>query len=191
MRTYDKVIRFYSSWFGDLMSESKEFSDGECWQVIKALYMAEEEENPDLLDALPREIKRALSLETMKTQVAKLIASRRSSAERGRAGAAASMASASRVDAVRMQEESRKEAAKDDAARWLEWADKTPDDRIIDFAKKGRVPAIVWDKLWAERADFVAYMRDKGVRVPPRPLSVGATPAEQLMAIASEAMTKQ
>lgn len=190
MRTYDKVIRFYSSWFGDLMSESKEFTDGECWQVIKALYMAEEEENPDLLDTLPREIKRALSLETMKTQVAKLIASRRSSAERGRAGAAASMAAASRVDAVRMQEESRKEAAKDDAARWLEWADKTPDDRIIDFAKKGRVPAIVWDKLWTERADFVAYMRDKGVRVPPRPLSVGATPAEQLMAIASEAVTK-
>lgn len=190
MRRYDKVIRFYSSWFGDLMAESKEFTDAECWQVVKALYLAEEEENPDLLDTLPREIKRALSLETMKTQVAKLIASRRSSAERGRAGAAASMAAASRVDAVRMQEESRKEATKDDAARWLEWADKTPDDRIIDFAKKGRVPTIVWDKLWTERADFVAYMRDKGVRVPPRPLSLGATPAEQIMAIASEAVTK-
>lgn len=190
MRTYDKVIRFYSSWFGDLMSESKEFSDSECWQVIKALYMAEEEENPDLLDNLPREIKRALSLETMKTQVAKLIASRRSSAERGRAGAAASNTPASRVDAIRMQEASRKETARDDAARWLKWADETPDDRIIDFAKKGRVPAIVWDKLWMERADFVAYMRDKGVRVPPRPLSMGATPAEQLMAIASEAVTK-
>lgn len=191
MRTYDKVIRFYSSWFGDLMSESKEFSDGECWQVIKALYVAEEEENPDLLDNLPREIKRALSLETMKTQVAKLIASRRSSAERGRAGAAASPASVSKVDVVRMQEASRKEAARDDAARWLKWADETPDDRIIDWAKKGRVPAIVWDKLWTERADFVAYMRDKGVRVPPRPLSMGATPAEQLMAIASEVVTKQ
>lgn len=190
MRTYDKVIRFYSSWFGDLMSESKEFSDGECWQVIKALYVAEEEENPDLLDNLPREIKRALSLETMKTQVAKLIASRRSSAERGRAGAAASPASVSKVDVVRMQEESRKEAAKDDAARWIKWADETPDDRIIDWAKKGRVPAIVWDKLWTERADFVAYMRDKGVRVPPRPLSMGATPAEQLMAIASEVAKK-
>lgn len=187
MRTYDKVIRFYSSWFGDLMAESKEFTDGECWQVIRALYLAEEEENPDLLDNLPREIKRALSLETMKTQVAKLIASRRSSAERGRAGAAASMASASRVDAVRMQEESRKEAAKDDAARWLKWADETPDDRIIDFAKKGRVPAIVWDKLWTERADFVAYMRDKGVRVPARPATMEKTPAEKLIAIAAGA----
>lgn len=191
MKTYDKVIRFYSSWFGDLMAESKEFSDAECWQVVKALYLAQEAENPDLLDNLPREIKRGLSLETMKTQLAKIIASRRSSAERGRAGAMATMAAANRVDAVRMQEQSREESAQDAADKWLEWVDKTPDDRIIDFARKGRIPANAWAKLWRERADFVAYMRDKGVRVPPRPADAEASPAEALLAAVASAATNK
>lgn len=185
MKRYDRVIRFYSSWFGDLMAESKEFSDSECWQVIRALYLAEEEENPDLLDELPREIKRGLSLETMKTQLAKLISSRLSSAERGRAGAAASMAAATRVDSVRAQEIARTKSAQESADKWLQWVDVTPDDRIMDFARKGRIPANAWAKLWRERADFVAYMRDKGVHVPPRPADVGATPAEDALALVS------
>lgn len=191
MRTYDKVIRFYASWFGDLMSESKEFTPAECWEVVKALYIAQDEENPDILDALPREIRRALSLETMKTQLAKLIASRRSSAERGRAGAAASLAGASRMDAIKMQEVSREANKVEAAARWLKWLDETPDDTIIEYAKKGRIPANAWVKLWQERPDFVAYMRDKGVRVPARPAGMEATPAEKALAIASEAVTKQ
>lgn len=164
------------------MSESKEFTDSECWQVVKALYIAQEEENPDRLDDLPREIRRALSLETMKTQVAKIIQSRKSSQERGAKGAAANASAAAHVDAIIAQQDAREAKEKDKLSRWLEWADKTPDDEILSFAKKGRIPAPVWDHLWKERADFVAYMRDKGVRVPPRPAGAEDSPAEKVLA---------
>lgn len=190
MRSYDRLIRFYASWFGDLMAESKEFTGEECWEVVKALYRAQEDENPDILDELPREIKRALSLETMKTQVAKIIASRRSSAERGRAGAAATLSAASRVDAIVQQSDAREQKAQKQAIDWLLWLESTSDDRIIDFAKRGRLPANAWAKLWQERPDFIAYMRDKGVRVPARPENVGETPQEQLMAIVAANATK-
>lgn len=183
MKTYDRVIRFYASWFGDLMAESKEFTDAECWQVVRVLYLAEDSEDPDMLDTLPREIKRALSLETMKTQLAKLISSSRSARERGKAGAAASLAAASRVDVVAAQQRAREESAQESADKWLQWIDVTPDDRIIDFARKGRIPANAWAKLWRERPDFVAYMRDKGVRVPSRPEGLDASAAEKALAI--------
>lgn len=183
MRNYDKIIRFYSSWFGDLMSESKEFTDAECWQVAKMLYLAQEAEDPDMLDQLPREIRRALSMETMKTQLAKIIASRRSSAERGRAGAVASLTAAARVDSIEQQQQAREDKAKNQAVDWLSWLQTSPDDRIISFAQKGRLPANAWAWLWRERPDFIAYMRDKGVRVPARPADADASAAEKALAM--------
>lgn len=38
-RKYDKIIRYYSSWFADILDPAKEFSDHEIVQIFMAIRM--------------------------------------------------------------------------------------------------------------------------------------------------------
>lgn len=64
-RKYNRSIKLLGSWIADLQDESKEFTDGEKWQVILALAKCQISGNTGFLHELPREIKRGISVSTL------------------------------------------------------------------------------------------------------------------------------
>lgn len=88
-RTYDRLIRFYDSWFGDLLDEEKELTPEECWQTILAIRECQRSESIEPLRALPREIRRALQMRTLETQITKILERSANMRERGSKGGSA------------------------------------------------------------------------------------------------------
>lgn len=72
-RKYVRKIRFYDSWFDDLNDESKEFTSAEKWAVIMAIVESQRAEDVAPMDDLPREIRRALQMPTIKEQLTSII----------------------------------------------------------------------------------------------------------------------
>ena len=68
-RKYDRTIRYYASWFDDLLDPNKAFTPQECWSVILAIRDCQLTGSLQPLEALPIEIKRALSMATMGEQI--------------------------------------------------------------------------------------------------------------------------
>ena len=72
-RHYDRLIRYYDSWFDDLLDQDKELTPGECWRVILAIRDAQQMSSTEPLRNLPLEIRRALSMSTLIEQVERII----------------------------------------------------------------------------------------------------------------------
>lgn len=72
-RHYDRLIRYYDSWFDDLLDIDKELSPAECWRVILAIRDAQQMSSTEPLRNLPLEIRRALSMSTLIEQVERII----------------------------------------------------------------------------------------------------------------------
>lgn len=72
-RKYDKTIRFYASWFGDLQDPEKEFSDAEKWQIVLTIARCQMQCSIEPLQSLPLSIRRALSMETLREQIIRQI----------------------------------------------------------------------------------------------------------------------
>lgn len=72
-RHYDRLIRYYDSWFDDLQDQDKELTPGECWQVILAIRDAQQMSSTEPIRNLPLEIRRALSMSTLIEQVERII----------------------------------------------------------------------------------------------------------------------
>lgn len=176
MRNYDKLIRFYASWFGDLVDPDKDFTDAEKWQVIAAMAECQDQGTTEPLDNLPANIKRGLPMATYRTQLAKIIASRESCVARARVARSAQgsasisrtyapdqlQAAAERHAAQAAQDAAREKAANDaretrEAARI--WLAGQSDDIILETAKKGKIEPFVWPVLISERPELVSYMR--------------------------------
>lgn len=85
-RTYDRLIRFYDSWFGDLLDEEKELTPAECWTTILAIRECQRQNTIEPLRALPREIRRALQMRTLETQIEKILERTANMRERGAKG---------------------------------------------------------------------------------------------------------
>lgn len=85
-RKYDKVIRYYSSWFADILDPEKEFTDHEIVQIFVAVRDCQIQESLDPLNNLPISIRRALSMATMGEQVIRLIETSNSAKTRGQNG---------------------------------------------------------------------------------------------------------
>lgn len=85
-RKYDKVIRFYSSWFADWFDPDKAFSDHEIVQLVLAVRDCQVEGSIEPLEKLPLEIRRALSMATMGEQCIRLIETSNSAKTRGQTG---------------------------------------------------------------------------------------------------------
>ena len=64
-RTYDRLIRYYDSWFGDLLDPDKGFTPEECGAVIIAIRECQRELNLEPLKNLPLNIKRGLQMRTL------------------------------------------------------------------------------------------------------------------------------
>lgn len=85
-RTYDRIIRLYDSWFGDLLDPDKGFTPEECWSVILAIRECQREITLEPLKNLPLNIRRGLQMRTLETQIIKILEHTGRMAARGAAG---------------------------------------------------------------------------------------------------------
>ena len=85
-RTYDRIIRLYDSWFGDLLDPDKGFTPEECWNVILAIRECQREITLEPLKNLPLNIRRGLQMRTLETQIVKILEHTGRMAARGAAG---------------------------------------------------------------------------------------------------------
>lgn len=86
-RKYDRMIRFYGSWFADLNDPEKALTAEERWQVVEAIVQCQEQESTEPLQLLPLTIRRALSMATMREQLERVLERNQGARERGRKGA--------------------------------------------------------------------------------------------------------
>lgn len=85
-RTYDRLIRYYDSWFGDMLDPDKGFTPEECWNVILAVRECQREITLEPLKKLPLNIRRGLQMRTLETQITKILEHTGRMAARGAAG---------------------------------------------------------------------------------------------------------
>lgn len=72
-RNYDRLIRYYDSWFDDINDPEKELSGEEKWQIMFALRECQRVMSAEPLRNLPLSTRRALSMATMVEQVERII----------------------------------------------------------------------------------------------------------------------
>ena len=85
-RKYDRVIRYYASWFDDFMSADKEFSAEEFRAIILAIRDCQVKGSLEPLETLPITIRRALSMATMGEQILRILERAENMRARGSAG---------------------------------------------------------------------------------------------------------
>ena len=68
-RNYNHVIRFLESWFADINSPDKEFSDADKWLIVMAIFECQVKTSLEPLHALPLAIRRGLSMATLGEQI--------------------------------------------------------------------------------------------------------------------------
>lgn len=97
-RKYDRVIRYYASWFDDFMSADKEFSAEEFRDIILAIRDCQVNGSLDPLETLPITIRRALSMATMGEQILRILERAENMRARGSAGGRKTAAGAARPE---------------------------------------------------------------------------------------------
>lgn len=153
-RTYDRLIRLYDSWFGDLLDPDKGFTPEECWTVILAIRECQREITLEPLKNLPLNIRRGLQMRTLETQIIKILEHTGRMATRGAAGghaaqkAAQERAKLAAEEREREREEQNKkyeERSKNSISReqYLLWKEKNV---INEMGKPG--------PNWADRAKY-------------------------------------
>lgn len=97
-RKYDRVIRYYASWFDDFLSVDKEFSAEEFRAIILAIRDCQVNGSLEPLETLPITIRRALSMATMGEQILRILERAENMRARGSAGGRKAAAGAARPE---------------------------------------------------------------------------------------------
>lgn len=106
-RTYDRLIRFYDSWFGDLLDQDKGFTPEECWSVVLAIRECQREVTLEPIKNLPLNIRRGLQMRTLETQIVKILEHTGRMAARGSAGGNAAQKAAQERAKIQAEERER------------------------------------------------------------------------------------
>lgn len=85
-RRYDRLIRFYDSWFDDFADQEKELSANEQLEIIRAIRDCQVEMSTEPIDNLPLNIRRSLSMSTLREQITRIIDKTSRMQQRGRLG---------------------------------------------------------------------------------------------------------
>lgn len=104
-RNYDRLIRYYDSWFDDINDPEKELSGEEKWQIMFALRECQRVMSADPLRNLPLSTRRALSMATMVEQVERIIERCESARNRSSRGG---QSTAAKAQAEMMQENNKR-----------------------------------------------------------------------------------
>lgn len=139
-RKYDRMIRYYASWFDDLLDPTKELTAQECWDVIIAIRDCQLQGSLDPLEQLPIATRRALSMATLGEQVVRMLERsermRNKSSEGGNT-AAANRRTPEQVAAAKIRaEKEAKEAAEREAAYQAQRKGATQPNKYIELLKK-------------------------------------------------------
>lgn len=97
-RKYDRVIRYYASWFDDFLSTDKEFTAEEFRAIILAIRDCQVNGSLEPLETLPITIRRALSMATMGEQILRILERAENMRARGSAGGRKAAAGAARQE---------------------------------------------------------------------------------------------
>lgn len=139
-RKYNHVIRILESWIADLEEPSKEFTDAEKWQVLRALAQCQIVCSLEPLHALPLVLRRGLQVATMGEQLMAVMDRAAAYKQRGQALQAARLkpvpqalpsdrAKAGERAAAQEQREAAQEKREADMrAEMARWGVKTPID---------------------------------------------------------------
>lgn len=120
-RKYDRVIRYYASWFDDFLSADKEFTAEEFRDIILAVRDCQVEGSLEPLENLPITIRRALSMATMGEQILRILERAENMRARGSAGgrkAAAMAASPEQKAASSIRTELKEKEYQAQQERW-------------------------------------------------------------------------
>lgn len=120
-RTYDRLIRLYDSWFGDLLDPDKGFTPEECWTVILAIRECQREVTLEPLKNLPLNIRRGLQMRTLETQIVKILEHTGRMSARGAAGGNAAQRAAQERAKIAAEE---RERQREEQAKQYEERDK-------------------------------------------------------------------
>lgn len=171
-RKYDRLIRFYDSWFGDLQDPTKEFTPAECWSIILAVRECQVQGSLEPLEQLPLSIRRALSMATMGEQIERIlerIVRRRDISKHGGETAAANRRSPEQIAAAKIRaEKEAKEAAERDAEYQAQRRKATQPNKYLELLKQaaaGDQAALAELKTTPEAAEKAlqnSYFNKKG-----------------------------
>lgn len=154
-RTYDRLIRYYDSWFGDLLDPDKGFTPEECWSVIVAIRECQREITLEPLKNLPINIRRGLQMRTLETQIVKILEHTGRMAARGSAGGNAAQKAAQ--EKAKLAAEERERAREERERQYDEQAKRSISrEQYLLWRQHG-----VLDEMgkpgprWAERDKFI------------------------------------
>ena len=153
-RTYDRLIRFYDSWFGDLLDPDKGFTPEECWSVIVAIRECQREITLEPLKNLPINIRRGLQMRTLETQIVKILEHTGRMAARGSAGGNATRAAMQKQSMILEEKNERRQAQMDEYFKKKE-ANRPSQEQIDLWVKVGVLDENMKPgKLWADRGKY-------------------------------------
>lgn len=112
-RNYDRLIRFYDSWFDDLLDEDKGFTPAEILEVLVAIRNAQRSGSTDTIKQLPKTIKRGLAMASLVEQVERIIERVDNARARSQKGAQAQKLTLSAASAAAAQEQEKRKAARE------------------------------------------------------------------------------
>lgn len=135
-RTYDKIVRYYSSWFADLEDADKGFTDAERWLIVSTIARCQMDETTDHLDELPPTIKRGLQMATLREQIERMLERSERMRSRGSRGGTARGSAVESPDraAERARVDAQKAAERAETAREIEEAKQ----QILELKAAGK-----------------------------------------------------
>lgn len=113
-RHYDRIIRFYESWFDDLSDPTKELTSDEQLSIIKAIVDAQVLGSSEPLRNLPIAIRRCLSMATLCEQIERMLERSERMRNRGRLGGLAAAGNKSVQEIIDQDNEQLITSAPDD-----------------------------------------------------------------------------
>lgn len=115
-RKYVRKIRFYESWFADLNDPDKEFTAAEKWAVVMAIVQSQHDQSTAPMDDLPKEIRRALQMPTLKEQLSCIIDKSAAARDKGSIGGRTTASGGRNEDTERARSASEDRAERHKAA---------------------------------------------------------------------------
>lgn len=167
-RKYDRVIRYYASWFDDFLSADKEFSAEEFRAIILAIRDCQVQGSLEPLESLPISIRRALSMATMGEQILRILERAENMRARGSAGgrkAAAIAASPEQQAASSIRTEMREKEYQEQQERRdndrRQAVSQSTYEELLERAAHGEQSALMELRLTEEEAKIL-YIKKGG-----------------------------
>lgn len=138
-RKYDRTIRYYDSWFGDLTDPAKGFTAEECWQVMLAIRECQLQGSLEPLEQLPITTRRALSMATMGEQIIRQLERAERMSARGSAGGRANQAkqrTPEEIAAAKMRQEREEQERHQRDAEFQKQKQEAADPSVVEAFRK-------------------------------------------------------